>query len=176
VLGRLVAEADSDEATLRQATIYEIQRTRPVIDGTPRQIKEQVRIGEWVVPAGYSIFVSILLSQSSDENFPDAARFDPDRFVGTSPDNYTWIPFGGGVRRCIGAAFANMEMNVVLRTVLREFEFEPTSGPGETVHSRGVANAPGHGGRAIVRRRRKPRPGADAATTVMPQVAEPSKG
>ncbi|MBV8346521.1 MAG: cytochrome P450, partial [Mycolicibacterium sp.] len=66
---------------------------------------------------------------------------------------YAWIPFGGGVRRCVGAAFANMEMNVTLRTLLREFEFGTTYAPGERVHSRGVATAPGRGGRAIVYRR-----------------------
>ena len=69
------------------------------------------------------------------------------------PDNYAWIPYGGGVRRCIGAAFANMEMNVTLRTLLREFEFGTTYAPGEHLHSRGVATAPARGGRAVVYRR-----------------------
>ena len=73
--------------------------------------------------------------------------------MGNPPDNYAWIPYGGGVRRCIGAAFANMEMNVTLRTLLREFEFGTTYAPGERLHSRGVATAPAHGGRAVVYRR-----------------------
>jgi hypothetical protein len=73
--------------------------------------------------------------------------------VGAKPDLYEWIPFGGGTRRCLGAAFATMELNVVLRTLLREFHLEPTDQPGERWHSRGVANAPGKGGRAVVRRR-----------------------
>lgn len=84
--------------------------------------------------------------------------------MGRAPDTYTWIPFGGGTRRCIGAAFAQMEMNVVLRTLLREFDLEITARPGEAMRSRGVALAPAHGGRAVVRRRRRtiPSPGRDA--------------
>jgi cytochrome P450 len=66
---------------------------------------------------------------------------------------YSWVPFGGGTRRCLGAAFANMEMNVVLRTLLREFRFAPTAARAERMHSRGVAFAPKDGGRAVVYRR-----------------------
>jgi cytochrome P450 family 138 len=66
---------------------------------------------------------------------------------------YSWVPFGGGTRRCLGAAFANMEMNVVLRTMLREFRLVPTNAREERLHSRGVAFAPSGGGRAVVYRR-----------------------
>ena len=82
---------------------------------------------------------------------PDA--FDPDRFVGNPPDTSLWVPFGGGVNRCVGAAFANMEMLVTLRTLLRRFEFATTDAAGESNHSRGIANAPRRGGRAVVYRR-----------------------
>jgi hypothetical protein len=85
--------------------------------------------------------------------FPRPQEFDPDRFVGARPDTYGWIPFGGGVRRCIGAAFATMEMNVVLRTMLRDFTLEPTSEPPEKPHNRGIAIAPAKGGLAVVHRR-----------------------
>ena len=75
------------------------------------------------------------------------------------PDRYAWVPFGGGFRRCIGAAFAEMEMDVVLRTVLREFELSTTSEPDERWHARGVSFVPAKGGRAVLRRRRSsPRP------------------
>jgi cytochrome P450 family 138 len=73
--------------------------------------------------------------------------------MGSNPDMYAWVPFGGGTRRCLGAAFANMEMNVVLRTLLREFNFVPTDARPERMHNRGVAFAPGAGGRAVVYRR-----------------------
>ncbi len=89
------------------------------------------------------------------------AEVDPDRFLGVRPGTWNWIPFGGGARRCIGAAFATMEMNIVLRTLLRDFTLEPTSAADERTHFRGVALAPAKKGRAIVRRRP---PRADATT------------
>src|SRR5262249_21975284 len=86
----------------------------------------------------------------------DPARFDPDRYVGRKPDTYSWIPFGGGVRRCIGASFALLEMDVVLRTMLRQFELVPTTDGPEPQSFRGVAFAPARGGIAVVRRRPTP--------------------
>jgi cytochrome P450 len=153
LLARLTAEADDGGSELRQATIWEVQRTRPVINGTARLTKRRITLGEWVVPERHAVLASISLAHASESSFPDAKVFNPDRFVGNPPDNYAWIPYGGGVRRCIGAAFANMEMNVTLRTLLREFEFGITYKPGERLHSRGVATAPAQGGRAVVYRR-----------------------
>jgi cytochrome P450 len=153
LLARLREEADAGGSELRQATIWEVQRVRPVIDGTSRRTLQRIRLGEWVIPENHVVMVSIALAHASRDRFPDPSGFNPDRFIGVPPDNYTWIPFGGGIRRCIGAAFANMEMTVTLRTLLRELTFEPTSAPGEAYHSRGIANAPGDGGRAVVHRR-----------------------
>jgi len=153
LLARLTAEVDAGGSDLVQATIWEVQRTRPVINGTARMAKTRIRLGEWVIPQRHAIFASISLAHASEDSFADAKAFSPDRFVGSPPDNYAWIPYGGGVRRCIGAAFANMEMNVTLSTLLREFEFGTTYAPGERLHSRGVATAPAHGGRAVVYRR-----------------------
>ena len=106
-----------------------------------------------VVTPSDVVIVSIALAHASEANFGNAKAFNPDRFLSGPPDTHAWVPFGGGVRRCIGAAFANMEMNVTLRTLLREFEFGTTYAKGERVHSRGVATAPGDGGRAVVYRR-----------------------
>jgi cytochrome P450 len=153
LLARLTAETDDGGAELRQATIWEVQRARPVINGTARMTKKRIRLGEWVIPERHAVLASISLAHASESSFPDAKVFNPDRFVGSPPDNYAWIPYGGGVRRCIGAAFANMEMNVTLRTLLREFEFGTTYARGERLHSRGVATAPAQGGRAVVYRR-----------------------
>ncbi|MFB9303785.1 cytochrome P450 [Kibdelosporangium philippinense] len=110
-------------------------------------------LGPWTLPKGYTIIVSISLIHSNPDVFPNPRTFDPNRFLNAKPDFSQWIPFGGGTRRCLGATFANMEMNVVLRTMLREFTLLPTTEPGERWHSRGVANAPQQGGVAIVRRR-----------------------
>jgi cytochrome P450 len=153
LLARLSAEVDAGQSELVQATIWEVQRTRPVINGTARMTKTRIQLGEWVIPERHAVLASISLAHASEDSFADAKTFNPDRFVGNPPDNYAWIPYGGGVRRCIGAAFANMEMTVTLRTLLREFEFGTTYAPGERLHSRGVATAPAHGGRAVVYRR-----------------------
>ncbi|MDX3188732.1 cytochrome P450 [Streptomyces sp. MN03-5084-2B] len=143
-----------DDDKLLDATILEVQRTRPVIDLTARQVKQDgFRLGRWTLPKGYAVLVSIALIHDDDAVFPHAAAFDPHRFEGARPDLYQWIPFGGGTRRCLGAAFATMEMTVVLRTLLRDFTLVPTQEPGERWHSRGVAYAPARGGRAVVRRR-----------------------
>ncbi|ADJ46265.1 cytochrome P450 [Amycolatopsis mediterranei S699] len=150
----LLAELQAGDGKLLDATILEVQRTRPVIDLTARQVKQDgFRLGRWTLPKGYAVLVSIALIHDDDTVFPHAATFDPHRFAGARPDLYQWIPFGGGTRRCLGAAFATMEMTVVLRTLLRDFTLVPTEEPGERWHSRGVAYAPAKGGRAIVRRR-----------------------
>jgi cytochrome P450 len=162
LLRRLADEADAGGSQLREATIMEVQRVRPVIDGTARQVRAPgLRLGRWTLPEGQVVLASIYLLHLDEALFPDAHSFDPDRFEGGRPDAYQWIPFGGGVRRCIGAAFAHMEMNIVLRTMLRDFTMEPTSDRGERWHSRGVAFCPAKGGRAVVHRRTGDRPSPD---------------
>ena len=165
VLSALVAEAATDDNEFRQATILEVQRARTVIDFVGRRVlAPMLELGEWRIPRGYSIVVSISQIHANAESFPDPGRFDPNRFVGARPNTYSWVPFGGGTRRCVGAAFANMEMDVVLRTVLRQFTIETTCAPGEKWHSRGVAFTPKRGGRVVVRRRaRSLQPGAAAS-------------
>jgi hypothetical protein len=154
VLRALVDEVGAGGNALREAAILEVQRTRPVIDMVGRQVKaDRLQVGRWTVPKGYAVLVSITLIHDNESLFPNAQAFDPYRFLGARPDLYQWIPFGGGTRRCLGAAFANMEMHVVLRTLLRDVTLVPTDEPGERWHSRGVASAPARGGRAIVRRR-----------------------
>ena len=133
LLSRLTAEADTGGSELRQATIWEVQRTHPVIEATVRVAQDRIRLGEWVIPKHHTVIVSIALAHQSEQNFPDAKSFNPDRFLGGNPDTYTFIPFGGGIRRCVGGAFANMEMNVTLRTLLREFEFGTTSAAANAV-------------------------------------------
>jgi cytochrome P450 len=153
VLERLVAEArGGDERALRMATIHEVQRTRPVIAATSRHTLIDFPLGGRIIPRGHQIIVSASLIHSDPRFFVDPGRFDPDRFLEHAPDTYTWIPFGGGTRRCPGAAFAHMEMDVVLRTLLREFDLATSTRPGEKVRDRGIANAPARGGRVVVRR------------------------
>lgn len=154
ILASLAEEADAGGSELRQATILEVQRARTVIDLAGRRVAAPIfELGEWRIPRGYSIVVSITQLHEDPDVFPQPERFDPHRFIGTKPPTFAWVPFGGGTRRCIGAAFANAEMDVVLRTVLHHFTIEPTTAPGEKVHSRGVAYTPKSGGRIVVHRR-----------------------
>jgi len=157
VLAKLVAEAATDDSQYRQAVILETQRTRTVIDGTARHVYVPTfQLGDWVIPKGHQIRVDIAMMHKRAEDFPDPGRFDPQRYVGERPPTFAFIPFGGGTRRCVGAAFANVEMDVVLRTVLRHFIIEPSTAPDEKVHSRGVAYTPKAGGRVVMRRRSTP--------------------
>lgn len=157
VLARLVAEADTDDNTYRQATIMEVQRNRTVIDFAGRHVAAPMyELGQWRIPAGFSIMISLLQIHQNPRLYRDPERFDPQRFLDNKVNTFSWVPFGGGTRRCVGAAFANMEMDVVLRTVLRQFRIQTTPAPGEKWHSRGVAFTPKHGGRVVVRRRVTP--------------------
>ncbi len=153
IMARVVDEVDAGGFALRQATIYEAQRVRPSIEASLRRAKTRIRLGEWVLPEGAHVFVNFQLAHESEENFSDAMSFNPDRFLNTNPKPFRWMPFGGGVNRCPGASFANMEMDVALRTLLREFRFEPTDARGERRYYRGVAVSPARGGRVTVHRR-----------------------
>ncbi len=130
LLSRLTEEVDAGGSELREATIWEVQRTRPVLDAAVRRTKTRIRLGEWVIPEDSNPIISIRVAQESDESFPDAESFNPDRFLGTGPKPVAWIPFGGGVNRCVGAGFANREMDVALRTLLRELRFAPNDARG----------------------------------------------
>jgi cytochrome P450 len=151
VLTPLVAEADAGDNALRRAAIREVQRTRTIIDFAARHVyAPTIEIGEWVIPRGYSIIVGISQIHGNAEAFEDPDRFDPQRYLTGNPPTFAWIPYGGGTRRCVGSAFANLEMDVVLRTVLRNFTIETTTDPGEKWHARGVAFTPKRGGRIVV--------------------------
>jgi cytochrome P450 len=153
VLRRLVAEADAGGTALREATIREVQRMRPVIAFAGRGVREPFELGGYRLPVGTRILLAACLTHYDPALFPHPDRFDPDRFLGKVPDTYSWIPFGGGIRRCIGASFAHMEMDVVLRVLLERIELVPTDDPGEPWSYRGIVWAPAENGKAIVHRR-----------------------
>jgi cytochrome P450 len=171
-LSRLTDEVDEGGSELRQATIHEVLRTRPALDATMRLTKRRIRLREWVIPENTRIIISIQLAHARDDGFTDASDFNPDRFLGNVPKPYAWIPFGGGPHRCIGAALATAEMDVVLRVLLRELRFEPTSARDERRLNRGVAIVPGRGGRAVVHRR-EAKPGRDIGSAA---IAERTHG
>ncbi|MBM7366735.1 cytochrome P450 [Gordonia hydrophobica] len=154
ILADLAAEAETDEKALRTATIHEVQRSRPVIDLFGRHVvADSLALGDYRIPRGTNVLVAISLLHDDSRQFKDPERFDPGRFIDVKPPQ-AWLPFGGGTRRCIGAAFAHMEMDVVLREMLRTFTPATTTAADERWHSRGVAYAPARGGRMAVTRRR----------------------
>ena len=153
VLARLVKENDEGGNEYRQATMVELQRNRTVIDFAGRHVvAPHYDLGDWRIPRGYTVMISIGNVHANADAFPDPERFDPDRFLGTRTPT-AWVPFGGGTRRCIGAAFANVEMDVVLRTILRDFVIETDDAPEEKIHFRGIAFTPKDGGLVTVHRR-----------------------
>ncbi|HWT93322.1 MAG TPA: cytochrome P450 [Solirubrobacteraceae bacterium] len=154
-LERLVAEVD--EGTSKRyldATIRESQRTRPVIFFAGRTTMEPYSVAGYDLPRGVQLALAAAMTHFDPRLFDRPDQFLPERFVDARPETYSWIPFGGGIRRCIGATFAHMEMDVVLRTLLSRVELLPTSAPPERWAFRGVAMAPAEGGRVVVRRRR----------------------
>jgi cytochrome P450 family 138 len=154
IVAKLVEEVDADGGELRQATILEIQRARTVIDFAGRNVAApSFALGEWTIPKGHNIVISLADLHENAELFPDPKRFDPYRFVGNRPPAFAWVPFGGGTRRCLGAAFANTEMDIVLRTILRHFVIETDDARDEKIHFRGIAYTPKDGGRVVMHRR-----------------------
>jgi cytochrome P450 len=157
VVAKLVKENDEGSSEYRQATILELQRNRTVIDFAGRNVAApHFDLGDWRIPHGYTIVVGLADLHNNPELFPNPERFDPSRFVGNRPPAFAWVPFGGGTRRCIGAAFANTEMDVVLRTVLRHFTIETDNAREEKIHFRGIAYTPKDGGRIVLHRRPTP--------------------
>lgn len=155
-MAKLVAAVDGGDDELLNAFINEVQRTRPVIAMTFRKVlADGYAIGPWRVPRGMHIMIGISLVQTDPRLFDEPHRFRPERFLDQRPDPYELIPFGGGTRRCIGAAFAHMELQVVLRTLLTEHSITPTDKRSEAWQSRGVAFAPADSGQ-IVRYPRRP--------------------
>jgi len=119
VLRRLTDEIDTDDDAYLTATIHETLRRRPVIpNAAPRLAKEPVEIGGFRYPEGVVLIPNAYLIHHDPDIYPDPYAFRPERFLGESPGTYTWIPFGGGRRRCLGASFAMLEMKIVLRAVL----------------------------------------------------------
>lgn len=152
VLSRLVAAVDEgDGEPYLTATIREILRHRPVLlNAAPRTIKKPVEIGGWQYEPRAHLVASAWLVQHDPEIYPEPHAFRPERFLDEDPGTYTWIPFGGGRRRCAGASFAQMEMAIVLRELLREVTVTAgREGPEATIR-RAITAAPGRGAETVL--------------------------
>jgi cytochrome P450 len=154
VLSRLQRELAGEDERYLSAVVDETLRSRPVVDSVQRKLAARFELGGYRIPAGATVGPSIVGVQSSPEVFDDPAAFRPERFLERAPAPYTLIPFGGGVRRCIGASFAVMEIKTVLRTVLSAVELQPTAAaPEKPTRGRRIATYPSRGGRIVVRDR-----------------------
>jgi hypothetical protein len=162
VLGRLQDELDrSEEESYLTATINEILRLQPVLpNAEPRLVKQPVEIGGVLYPPGVALFANAYLVHHDPAIYPDPYALRPERFLGEQPGTYTWIPFGGGRRRCLGASFALQEMKIVLRAVLQRCELRPAGARRERTRRRSITISPAEGCRVILRDRlpAEPRP------------------
>jgi cytochrome P450 len=155
VLERLREEIDSgEEDEYLTATIQETLRRRPVLpNNAPRLVKQPVEIGGWTYPVDVSLVPNAYLVHHDPEIYEDPYEFRPERFLGESPGTYTWIPFGGGRRRCLGAAFAMVEMKIVMRAVLEACELEPLLPGSEVAKRRNITVRPSAGTATVLRDR-----------------------
>jgi cytochrome P450 len=149
VLERLVAEVDAGEEAYLRAVVAESLRLRPVVPLAGRRLRAELRTNGWVIPPGTDVTPAIWLVHTRADRYPEPFAFRPERFLDSAPATYAWIPFGGGVRRCLGAAFAEMEIRVVLAEVLRRRTLRPASRTAERVARRNVTFSPRDGTRVI---------------------------
>jgi cytochrome P450 family 135 len=153
-LRRLEEEALGGTATTwLDACIAESMRLRPVVPVVARHLTEPLELGGWRLPAGSYLAPNIVLTHRRADTYPDPLRFRPERFLEARPDTCSWLPFGGGIRRCLGAAFATFEMRTVVPEVLRRVRLRPLSRRPEAVRRRGITLVPAHGTRVVVDRR-----------------------
>jgi cytochrome P450 len=157
VMLRLTEEIDDgDGDRYLTATVQETLRRRPVLQiAAPRLIKQPVAIGGFDYPAGVCLAPNSYLIHHDPAIYPEPYAFRPERFLDDQPGTYTWIPFGGGRRRCLGASFAMLEMKIVLRAVLAHRELAPDGNRLERTRRRSITVSPRAGARAVLRERER---------------------
>lgn len=144
-LDRATAEAKAGEHAYIDAVVKETLRLRPVVFAAGRIVQEPFELGGYLLPAGVRAWAPIVLLGRDERFYPEPEAFRPERFLEGQPPSYTWIPFGGGVRRCIGAAFATLEMRVVLQTALARTTPRPARTDPDRPRLHGVTIVPARG-------------------------------
>jgi cytochrome P450 family 135 len=134
-----------------------------VITETARRLSEEIELGGYRIPAGAMVMPSIVAIHFREDIYDEPDEFRPERFLEGAPESYAWIPFGGGVRRCIGASFAQFEMRVIIRAILTRGELRAADPAPEHPRLRNITVAPAHGCRVVLERRR-PAPSASEAS------------
>ena len=156
VLARLTESIDAgDDDSYVTATIQETLRTRPVLPNVaPRLVVEPIEVGGWDYPSGCCLVANGYLMHHDPALYPNPYEFRPERFVDEQPGTYSWIPFGGGRRRCLGMSFAMLEMRLVLRAVLSSCDVLSSGEGFEPPRRRNITITPGRGSRAVLSDRR----------------------
>ena len=149
-LERLRFELDAGEEDYLRAVISEALRLRPVIPLAGRRLREELRVDGVTLPPGTDVTPAIWLTHTRDDLYPKPLEFRPERFLDEGPETYAWIPFGGGVRRCLGAAFAEFEMRIVLRETLRRYEMRGARRRPEGIARRNITFSPRRGTPVVV--------------------------
>ena len=162
-LARLRDEVDAGEDTYLDAVVKETLRLRPVIALVLRRLTEPMEIGGRLLPAGVNVAPCIYLVHRRADVYDEPRAFRPERFLENQPGTYTWIPFGGGVRRCLGASFAQFEMKVVLRELVARLDIRAARPQPERRVRRAIVFAPERGGDIVVEPRSAKRDAARAA-------------
>ena len=147
---RLTDEVRAGEFEYLDAVIEESLRVRPVVPFTGRELREPAGLGGYELEAGTIVMAAISLTHTRPDLYPEPYAFRPERFLEGEAETYSWIPFGGGTRRCIGAAFAQFEMRVALETILRSCELRPGSDRPERAVRRNVTLSPAGGTLAVL--------------------------
>lgn len=156
ILQRATEAAESGDDEYLDAVAKESMRLRPVLFNVARRLTAPVELDGYRLPAGIYVILALGLIQRSERHYPEPGEFRPERFLDGRVDPSTWFPFGGGVRRCLGATFAGVEMRIVLREVLRRMELAVTEAPAERVRMRHITLVPGRGATVTVARRKVP--------------------
>jgi cytochrome P450 len=151
---REAVRSDTEVGEQIEAVITEGMRSRPVIPIIGRRVTVPWRLGPYAVPADTPVAMSILLLHHREDVYPQPFAFRPERWLGRKPGTYEWIPFGGGIRRCLGAALAMTEQRVVLEAMVRRLDLEAEHPEPEHAVHRNVTMIPSRGARVIVRARR----------------------
>jgi cytochrome P450 len=150
---RDAVRTDTDADAVIEQTIIETMRSRPVVPVIGRRVKRPWRLGPYAVPAGTPALISVLLVHHQEDIYPEPFEFRPERWIDRKPGTYEWLPFGGGIRRCLGAALAMAEQRAVLRAMAKRLDLEAADAAPERALHRNVTMIPRQGARVVIRSR-----------------------
>lgn len=145
-----LAEGEDGGDAYVEATVNEILRDRPVVPLIGRELQKPLTLDGYEIPARWTVNLNLWLVNHRADTYPEPFRFHPDRFLGKRPDTYAWVPFGGGIRRCLGASFAEMEMRHVIRALYSRVDMTAVNPASERPVLRAVTLAPQHGARVRI--------------------------